>query len=221
MLVAAALCPHPPLLVPSVGVGLGREVDRLRAEVVASVGAVAAVGADVTYVVGAGIGRAATSFAPWAPGSAAAADPVDVPEPLPLPLLVGAWLTRGTNRSFVVVDPTLDPGECGELGGELAASAGRVALVVLGDGSACHDEKAPGYVDARAPGWDRTVHEAFETFDLDAIAGLDPTMADELLVAGRAPWQLLAGAARDWRPQESVAALHVLFGVGYHVGSWR
>ena len=37
MLVAAAVCPNPPLLVPELGIGLGPEIDALRTECAAVV----------------------------------------------------------------------------------------------------------------------------------------------------------------------------------------
>jgi hypothetical protein len=220
VLVAAAVCPHPPLLVPEVGVGLGSEIDELRAQCRVAAAAVTTAAADRVFVVGAAIGRPAASFAPWAPGSAADGMPVDVPEPLPLPLLVGAHLTRGTLRSFVVIDPTTGADDCVELGRELAATSARVALLVMGDGAARHDVKAPGYVDPRAGDWDRGVHEIFAAGDLVALARLDPALADDLLCAGRAPWQVLAGAVGDGRVTTEAAILTVPFGVGYHVAHW-
>ena len=85
----------------------------------------------------------------------------------------------------------------------LAAPPDRVALLVMGDGSACRGPKAPGYDDPRA--------EAF-----DARRGRRPGRRRrrgparhstrgwrrELRCAGRAPWQVLAGAVgqrRRWR----------------------
>src|SRR4051794_30293040 len=112
MLVAAAVCPHPPLLVPAVGVGLGPDIAALRTQCQEAVDAVIGAGADRVYIVGAGLGSSARSFAPWAPGSFEAGIDVDVPEPMPLPLLVGAFLTRGRLRSFVVVDVTTGPDDC-------------------------------------------------------------------------------------------------------------
>ena len=221
MLVAAAVCPHPPLLVPAVGVGLGPEVDALRARCAEVIDNLWSAGADRLFVVGAAVGPPARSFAPWAP-SAAAADvlAVDVPEPLPLPLLVGGYLTRGRVRSFVVVDADSEPADCIEVGRDLAHAAERVALLVMGDGSARHDVKAPGYVDPRAPGWDRQVQEIFRSGDLTALERLEPSLADELLCAGRAPWQVLAGAATGIALHTDHAELIVPFGVGYHVAVW-
>lgn len=218
MLVAAAVCPHPPLLVPEVGVGLGKEIDDLRRKCAEAVEDLYAAQPDQLFVVGAAVGEPARSFAPWAPGSDAGG--VDVPEPLPLPLLVGAHLTRGRSRSFVVVDRDNDPGDCLDLGRELAAAADRVALLVMGDGSARHDVKAPGYVDPRAPEWDRKVRIAFEEADLQALTSLDPTLADELMCSGRAPWQVLAGAATGVALRTDGATSSIPFGVCYFVARW-
>lgn len=221
MLVAAAVCPHPPLLVPEVGVGLGPEIDELRARCAAAVGGLREASADRLYVVGADLGLPARTFGPWAPGSGAEHVAVDVPEPLPLPLLVGGYLTRGTPRSFVVIDPATGPADCTDLGHELAATASRVALLVMGDGAACHDLKAPGYLDPRSADWDGRVHDAFASGALDTLTELDPTLGDELLCAGRASWQVLAGAARGLQCETVAATFAVPFGVGYHVASWR
>lgn len=216
MLTAAAVCPHPPLLVPELAAGAAAELDGLRAACLAAVDALPP--DAVLYVVGADGRPHATSFAPWGVDVG-----VDVPEPLPLAVLVGAWLTRGRHRSFVAVDPSLDATECGALGGELAASAERVALLVMGDGSARHDVKAPGYLDARAAGFDQDVGTVLATADFAALAALDPQLADDLLAAGRAPWQVLAGAAETVATQAKPVVEPMFsapYGVGYHVAAW-
>src|SRR3954452_15639264 len=56
MLVAAAVCPHPPLLVPEIGVGAAPELDDLRAACDAVVAALTATDPEVIVVVGAGAG---------------------------------------------------------------------------------------------------------------------------------------------------------------------
>lgn len=220
MLVAAAVCPHPPLLVPEIGVGLGQEIEDLRKQCARVVDDLCSVEADRLFVVGAAVGMPARSFGPWAPGSGTERTVVDVPEPLPLPLLIGGLLTRGRPRSFVVVEPETDPPDCLELGRDLAAASERVALLVMGDGSARHDVKAPGYIDERAPAWDIRARDLFASGDWAALAGLDPVLADDLLCAGRAPWQVLAGAAMGLALRTEHAALSVPFGVGYHVARW-
>lgn len=204
------------MLVPSLASGAAPELDELRSHCRDALTAVAATTPDVTYLVGLDDGPHAQSFAPWGVDES-----VDVPEPLPLSLLVGAWLTAGSQRSFVAVADDLDPGDCAELGAELAASAARVALVAMGDGTARLSEKAPGYLDERAAAYDEIIASALRQ-DTAALLDLDPTLARELLVAGRAPWQVLAGAAgtTERPPVVGEPWSASRYGVGYHVISW-
>ncbi|NEE35811.1 hypothetical protein G3M53_61660, partial [Streptomyces sp. SID7982] len=62
--------------------------------------------------------------------------------------------------------------------------------------------------------------EALGSADLDAIAALDATLAHELKAAGRAPWQLLAGAARDAGLAGRLLYEDAPYGVGYIVAAW-
>ena len=205
------------MLVPALASGASPELDELRARCREALTTVAGAGADVTYLVGLDAGPRARTFAPWGVD-----EPVDVPEPVPLALLVGGWLTAGTSRSFVGVADDLEPGDCSELGAELAGSAERVALVVMGDSSARLSEKGPGYLDERAAGYDEAVSQALRTADTSTLLALDPVLARELLVAGRAPWQVLAGAAATAGPPQVENAWHgAAYGVGYHVVTWR
>src|SRR3954468_360471 len=164
------------MLVPSLASGASAELDELRARCREALTTVATAGADITYLVGLDAGPRAVSFAPWGVD-----EPVDVPEPLPLALLVCAWLTAGTSRSFVAVADDLESHECAELGAELAASAPRVALVVMGDGSARLSEKGPGYLDERADDYDEAVAQALRSGASTALLDLDPALARELL----------------------------------------
>ncbi len=182
------MLPTPPLLVPQLATGHDPELDDLRTACRDAVATVTALPHELLVVVGADGGPRATSFAPWG-----APVDVDVPEALPLALLVGAGLTPGVLRSFVAVAPDLEPGECRALGAELAAAADRVALLVMGDGSARHSLRAPGYLDERAaPGTPACTRRSARSTST-ALRGLDPALADELLVP-RA--RALAGARR-------------------------
>lgn len=217
MLVTAAVCPQPALLVPEVGRGGGVELAELRSRCAAAVDAVRAADPMTLFVIGADVGVRARSFAPWGVDV-----PVDVPEPMPLSILVGGWLTAGSLRSFVVVDPALEPDDCAELGRELAEAASRVALLVMADGSARHDVKAPGYFDERAAAYDSGIAAMFASGDLSGLASLDPALSDELLSTGRAAWQVLAGAATADHAYEVTQTYYdTSYGVGYHVAAWR
>lgn len=215
-LVAAAVCPHAPLLVPQLATGTDVELAALRAACTAAVADLLAADHDRVYLVGADGGPRAHSLAPW--GSPV---PVDVPEPMPLPLLVGGWLTAGRVRSFVAVDPATPAADCADLGRDLAGSAGRVALLVMGDGAVRRNEHAPDPSDGRAAGFDAAAAEALGAGDPAGLLRLDAGLATELLSAGRAPWQVLAGAADGATWQAALRYAGAPYGVGYVVAGWR
>jgi hypothetical protein len=233
-LVAAAVCPHPPMLVPEVAAGAADELSALRSACAVAVEALS--GADFIVVVGtdgfsaryeAPVGG---SFAPWGL-------PMTVGEPsgsLPLSLLIGRWLAPQAD-SYVSIAADASPEECAKLGGDLV-EPGRVALLIMGDGSACRTLKAPGYLDERAEPFDRAVARALADADADALLALDPGLAAELLAAGRAPWQVLAGAksaksVKSTKGTRTVSGRGEMtgdllyheapYGVAYLVASWR
>jgi len=70
-------------------------------------------------------------------------------------------------------------------------------LLVVGDGSARRTEKAPGSLDPRAADVDDRIVAAISGAadgGLDRLLELDPELCADLLVAGRAPLQVLAAA---------------------------
>ncbi len=106
--------------------------------------------------------------------------------------------------------------------GDAARREARIALLVSGDGSACRGRTDPMPHDPRGAEFDAGVARALATVDPDALLGLDAERAARLGVAGRAPWQVLAGAVRAdggrW-----TGALHydaAPYGVGYLVAAW-
>jgi len=232
-LVAAAVCPNPPLLVPELAAGAAAELDDLRAACDAAVARLWSAGPELVAVVGAGSTTRELpppyrgSFAPWgasvgvALGEGAPGDPVTDLAPL-----VGLWLLSRQDCPApvtvwsVAVDAVA--ADCAVLGKAIAATAGRVALLVLGDGSACHGRKSPGYEDRRAEPFDAAVLEALVDVDTARLLALDAGLADQLLAAGRAPWQVLAGAVagagRRWRSHVGYAGAP--YGVGYYVANW-
>ncbi|GGV03699.1 hypothetical protein GCM10010182_22310 [Actinomadura cremea] len=237
MLISAAVCPHPPILVPAMAGEAARELDGLRAACAEAVGRLAAASPDALVVVG-----GAPDTVEYGPGAHATLRPhglpwtsPDVPgegsEPLPLSLTIGRWLiergggaaVQGTDLRVRYRSVAFDapPEDCLALGRELAGSAGRVALLVMGDGSACRSEKAPGYLDERAEPHDAAVASALGRADAAALAALDPGTSRELRAAGRAAWQVLAGAAAaGGRFGGELLADEAPYGVGYLVASW-
>ncbi len=238
MLVAAALCPCPPLLVPEVAGGAAAELDGLRAACSDAVGVLAAARADRLVVVGPAEPADGGAFKEGAPGSFAGFG-VDLsvrlgaPEgegaaegrQLPPSLTVGAWLLeradwQGVPVTALGVGEPLEPEKCLGAGRQLAASAERVALLVMGDGSACRTVKAPGYFDERAEGFDAELARMLGTADAAALGALDEEPAQSLMVSGRSSWQVLAGAAEGAGLGGALLYEEAPYGVGYFVATW-
>ncbi|MFH8634803.1 class III extradiol dioxygenase subunit B-like domain-containing protein [Streptomyces lydicus] len=235
MLVAAALCPCPPLLVPEVAAGAAPELYGLRAACLDAIGVLAAARPDRLVVVGPADRAGQGPHPQGAPGSfrgfgvdldvsLGAAE--ETPErELPSSLAVGAWLLSRADWDDAPVEglgvaQPLPLERCLPLGRELAASAPRVALLVMGDGSACRTVKAPGYFDERAEGFDAAAARALGTADLPALRALDATLAADLQASGRACWQVLTGAAEDADLTGRLLRDEAPYGVGYFVATW-
>ncbi|OKI07984.1 hypothetical protein A6A06_34505 [Streptomyces sp. CB02923] len=235
MLVAAAVCPCPPVLVPEVASGAAPELDGLRAAALDAVGVLAAARPDRLVVVGpaeeAGRGPhgqgAVGSFRGFGVDLDVSLGAAETPPERPLPpsLSVGAWLLARTDWADAPVEglgvgEPLAADRCVQVGREIAASAERVALLVMGDGSACRTVKAPGYYDERAEGFDTVVGRALGAADTEALTGLDAELADALKVSGRACWQVLAGAAQGAGLRGELLREEAPYGVGYFVAAW-
>ncbi|TDC68121.1 hypothetical protein E1200_12695 [Actinomadura sp. GC306] len=232
MLVAAAVCPHPPLLVPAVAGEAAPELAGLRAACGEAVRRLAGadVPADALIVVG-GAPETRTygpdayaSLRPYGLSWTIPDPPKDDAEALPLSLGIGRWLlgrqgVEGVAR-YEAIAFDAPPEECLALGRRLAESSERVALLVMGDGTACRSEKAPGYLDERAAPYDGAVARALAAGDAAALAALDPELSRELQVAGRAAWQVLAGAAGGDAFSAGLLADDAPYGVGYFVAAW-
>ncbi|MVO89698.1 hypothetical protein GPA10_34350 [Streptomyces sp. p1417] len=273
MLVAAAVCPCPPLLIPEVAAGAAPEMDAARAACSDAIAVLAASRPDRLVVVGpAGAGDAGT-HAQGARGSfrgfgvdldvrlgETLADAVGAPEgedapegesgpedgprdgfedgpgdgsegepdaagELPVSLAVAGWLLERTRWAAaplegVGVAESLAAERCVQVGEEIAARAKRVALLVMGDASACRTLKAPGYLDERAAGFDVAVARALAAADVEALKELDVDLAGQLKAAGRAPWQVLAGAAGGAGLGGRLLFDDAPYGVGYLVATW-
>lgn len=219
MIVAAAVCPHPPLLVPQLAAGAAAELDELRRACDRVVGRLRDADVDALVTLGTD-GRAYPGFAPWG---------VDVRTDggmaLPLSLLVGEWLLarNGWQASERMVVPGDAPtSTCAAKGVRLAADGRRLALLVLGDGSYRRGVRAPGYDDPRAAPYDRAVADALAAADTETLLGLDAALSAELGAAGRAAWQVLASAVHATGGRWD-AELHyeaAPYGVAYFVSSW-
>lgn len=239
VLAAAAVCPHPPVLVPQVAGSAAAELDDVRTACDAAVAEMAAAAPELIVAVGgaerameydaAAAGSLAGYGVAWRCGAGA---PV-----LPLSLTIGRWLLDRAgllggapgepNRASGAPDVRLlavgfeTPADgCLRLGQQIARRAPRVGLLVMGDGSARRSEQAPGFLDARAKPYDDSVAGALAEADAGRLARLDPGLSAELMVAGRAAWQVLAGAAADGGYRARLHFAAAPYGVCYFVASW-
>ncbi|MET9749291.1 class III extradiol dioxygenase subunit B-like domain-containing protein [Streptomyces ardesiacus] len=236
MLVAAAVCPCPPLLVPEVAAGAAPELDAARAACADALGVLAASRPERLVVVGPADTAGPGIHPQGARGSFRGfgvdmdvylgADTGDAHGPdLPHGLAVGAWLLGRAGRTGTPVDgigvgEELSAERCAAVGRDIAARSGRTALLVLGDASACRTLKAPGYLDERAAPFDAEAGRALGTADVAALAALDQALARELKVSGRAPWQVLAGAAEGADLAGTLLYEDAPYGVGYVAAAW-
>ncbi|MFF8862885.1 class III extradiol dioxygenase subunit B-like domain-containing protein [Streptomyces sp. NPDC015139] len=236
MLVAAAVCPCPPLLVPEVAAGAAPELDAARAACADALGVLAAARPDLLVVLGPAEQSGRGPFPQGSPGSfrgfgvdldvRLGAAPETVPErELPPSLAVGAWLLERTGWADAPIEglgigEPLAPERCVDVGREIGARAGRVALLVMGDASACRSVKAPGYLDERAAPFDAEVARVLGAADVAGVRALDAELAQELKAAGRAPWQVLAGAAEGADLGGNLLYEDAPYGVGYLVATW-
>ncbi|MET9122684.1 hypothetical protein [Streptomyces sp. NPDC004528] len=238
MLVAAAACPCPPLLVPEVAAGAAPELAAARDACADALGVLAAARPDLLVVVGPAEEAAHGTYPEGTPGSfhgfgvdlgvrlgRGGASAASSGRALPPSLSVAAWLLERTDWSHTPVEglavaEPLTAERCRDAGAQAAGRAARVALLVMGDGSACRTLKAPGYLDERAADFDAEVARALGTADAAALRALDAGLARELKASGRAPWQVLAGAAEGAGLGGALLYEDAPYGVGYLVAAW-
>ncbi|MHC5908449.1 class III extradiol ring-cleavage dioxygenase family protein, partial [Streptomyces sp. S6] len=99
-------------------------------------------------------------------------------------------------------------------------AAWAIALLVMGDASACRTLKAPGYLDERAAPFDAEMGQALGKADVTALETMDVELARQLMASGRAPWQVLAGAGKDAGLSGELLYEDAPYGVGYVVATW-
>jgi hypothetical protein len=230
MIVAAALGPAPPLLVPAL-TGAGPADDAvlaLRAASRAAVGELIEAGPEVIAVVG-----AAGETVGWDPGArlhlADFAPGPGATRPgsarLPASVGLGSWLLSElgyTGRRLLRSVSAREPADrCAKIGADLAAWPERTGLLVLADGSARRGVRAPGYVDPRSAGFDAEVERAVRDGDLGALLAIEAGLACELMATGRPAWQVLAGALSGQVVATEIRYCDDPFGVAYLVASIR
>jgi len=246
VIIRAVVVPHPPLLVPELVGGATVPTEAIRVASVTAARRLAEVAGDWVAVATDPAGPMALdssmrgSFAGYGvdvpisleDDGFSTSEPTaffpDHPARMPLPALVAGWLraAAGARRVRVrLVEPGLSTLDCRRVGADLAdelAGPRPVGLLILGDGSTRHTERAPARPDDRAGDFDASVATALATADPAALLALDADLAAELGAAGRAAWQVLAGVAVAVGGRWTGELLYSdqPFGVAYHVAVW-
>jgi hypothetical protein len=225
MLVAAAFVPVPPLLVPEIAGGSAAADEPMRAACRDAVQRLCAAAPDEVVVVGLGnrFGAVEGSW-DWRGFGVPSPDPAP-DQRLPHALAVGSWLLDSTSGTRAVqryhsVTSALGSEDCAAFGRELTDGDTRVGLLVCGDGSACRTQKAPGFYDPAAKDWDAAALAALRAADPGGLLALDPVVAARVRAAGRAPWQVLAGAAGSQAFEATIDWADAPYGVMYVAGTW-
>jgi hypothetical protein len=222
---AAALCPAPPLLVAELSGG-DPAAATVRAAAARAVSALTASGPDLVAAVG-----VADETREWPPTGQADLAPYGGPRLPPdgdrVPFGVGlgtllldaaGWTGRRALHSVGRAEPAEG---CRAVAAAITGAAGRVGLLVLGDGSARRTLKAPGYLDERAGPFDAAIERSIVDGELAGLGGLDPALAAELMVTGWPALQVLAAALGNGRADTTLLYAGAPFGVGYFVATIR
>jgi hypothetical protein len=232
-----AVVPYPPLLVPELTVRAGAETELLRG---ACLRAVSSLTDSAAIWVALGVDHLGSRrLGPDTAGTFAGYG-VDVPvtlgranetvtrDPLlPLPALVAGWLraqadAQQINMHLLGADTT--PEECRRYGVALEheVRAESVGMLVLADGTNCRNTRSPLPPDDRAEAFDEILRAALAEADPARLLGLDPVLAAELGVEGRAALQAMAAAVESAGGSWTAELLYsgTPFGVTYHVAVW-
>lgn len=220
MLIGAAFCPHPPLLVPALAAGAAGELDGLRAACDEAVAAVLAAEPDVLCVVGSA--ARTRRFADTAVGSLAGYGldvrfglrDCEVPPTMPLSLTVGAFLLAGRGPREVWAQSVADPADVA------LPRDRRLGLLVMGDGSARRVEDSPGAYDPAGIPFDTEISRLLGSADAAGILALDAIRADRALATGLPAWQV-AAAAVDRPMRGCLLYADAPYDVGYFVATWE
>jgi hypothetical protein len=221
VVIAAAVCPWPPVLAAEL-TGPDPVISALRDACGRAVRRLVRARPDLVAVIGPA--RQTRAWDPdsrldlsvFAPALSRAGDPA-LPPSLGLGALLLDQAGYSGRRVLQAVAEDEPPAACAELGAVLGGSATRACLLVMGDGSARRSPRAPGHLDPRAAAFDAETERAFRHADFDALLAISPVLARELMATGRSAWQVMAGALRQAEVTTDVLYSDDPFGVAYLV----
>jgi len=142
---------------------------------------------------------------------------------------------------------TTSGGDATALGEQLRADGGRVGLILVADGAACHGPKAPRAEDLRAQAYDERVCAALASGQPGQLAQIEVSLGEELGATGPQVWPVLVNATRTeataaaldtvveamaagaagaagadgWRWTGELVWAGAPYGVGWAVARWR
>lgn len=232
MLIAATVCPSPPLLVAGVGSDHDHRLEQLRAACWSGLDSlrfgspqllvlVAADDATVEDLAGRGsLEEYGVPREVSLPGHEDAHG-----SGLPLSLSVGAWLLERDGWPGPVVAATVSRtagvDECAQLGERLAQRAERVAMLVMADGSSQRSDEQTEAVRRRAEVHDSELVRTLEEGEPRQLLTLDEASAAQAGADGVNPLRVMAGAAEDGVFDAELLYQGAPFGVGYVVAVWE
>ena len=212
MIVAAAVCPPPPALVPQVGLGLP-EMEPIRSAATEAVAALIAASPERIVVIGP---RTTAVDADEAAGGTFAGFGVDFIAggsdlQLPPAYAGGAWLLDNAGwtgrRCYTSSRFTVEAAD---------------ALLVMADSDTAVGVSAPTHGDPRAAKIDDIVAAALAEGDAQALADLDVELAErEWEGFGVAPLQLLGDMTKGAHITAHLRSDEAPFGVRYWVADWQ
>lgn len=211
MILAAAICPQAPALVPEVGHGIAAELADVRTAALAAIDAVLAASPERVVVLGDGGDGADESaggtFRGFGPGVRAGGPTLG----LSPGLTVGAWLLDVAGwtgpRTYA---SKLD-----------ADATERVGVLVMADGSARHRMLAPEWADAEGRAFDAAVAKALADGDASELAALDLDAAETFKASGIAGLVALGETCEGVRITAHLRYDGAPFDVGYWVADWH
>lgn len=199
------------MLIPEVAAGAADDLASLRSACDAAVSGLLALEPERVVVIGAGELAADRDESA---GGTFASYGVDLHvggegSELPLSLAVGAWLLDRAGwtgpRTYSTGTPDI---------------GGRVALLVMADGSAKRSTSAPGFLDDRAEAFDASIATALAVGNADALASLDAELGAALWAAGTPALRTLGELTKGADITASLRVDVAPYGVGYWVADW-
>lgn len=213
-MIAAAVCPQAPALVPDVGQGVADELVGAREACLDALASVMAANPDRFLVLGPGAPAdewdesAGGTFQPFGPDvRAGGADLV-----LPPSLTVGAWLLDAVGWNGPRTYTSL---------GSVARYGHDVVLLVMADGSSRHRRLAPEWADVEGRAFDASVARALRDGDASALANLDLDAAAEYGASGVEGLITLGEMTKDASVAAQLRYDGAPFDVGYWVADWQ